>query len=203
MRDAPSLLSALQQSILPLWQTRAQKRPISMSQPADKGTEYEDPRRLSKWWKLTRKALCSTMPRRLGTISSISLHSLQTEVMNPRAICRKAIDKVSVPRDFKKLFLCGRKASLAQFGFGFSCDEEGKLFITQGANAANPDYFRPTLTPLLTFDVWGMPITSITRTVVPMPWINCGISSDWDNSWRQILTNCFIIKGFYIIGIST
>ena len=54
--------------------------------------------------------------------------------------------------EFQKLF---EKAGIDLFGSGWvwlSQDKKGKLFITQGPNAANP--LTQGLTPLLTFDVW-------------------------------------------------
>lgn len=54
--------------------------------------------------------------------------------------------------DFKKAFV---DAGVSLFGSGWvwlSRDNEGRLFITQGPNAANP--ITDGLTPLLTFDVW-------------------------------------------------
>lgn len=53
---------------------------------------------------------------------------------------------------FKKAFV---DAGAGLFGSGWvwlSRDNDGKLFITQGSNAANP--LTDGLTPLLTFDVW-------------------------------------------------
>ena len=54
--------------------------------------------------------------------------------------------------EFKKKF---EEAGATLFGSGWvwlSRDNEGRLFITQGPNAANP--ITDGLTPLLTFDVW-------------------------------------------------
>ncbi len=54
--------------------------------------------------------------------------------------------------DFKKAFV---EAGTGLFGSGYvwlSSDNEGKLFITCGANAANP--LTDGLTPLLAIDVW-------------------------------------------------
>ena len=54
--------------------------------------------------------------------------------------------------NFKKAFV---DAGVSIFGSGWvwlSSDNDGKLFITQGPNAANP--LTDGLTPLLTFDVW-------------------------------------------------
>ena len=54
--------------------------------------------------------------------------------------------------DFKKAFV---DAGVSLFGSGWvwlSRDNEGRLFITQGPNAANP--ITDGLTPLLTFVVW-------------------------------------------------
>jgi len=54
--------------------------------------------------------------------------------------------------DFKKAFI---EAGIGLFGSGYvwlSSDDEGKLFITRGANAANP--LTDGLTPLLAIDVW-------------------------------------------------
>lgn len=54
--------------------------------------------------------------------------------------------------EFKKLFV---DAGVGLFGSGWvwlSQDKDGKLFITQGSNAANP--LTQGLTPILTFDVW-------------------------------------------------
>ena len=54
--------------------------------------------------------------------------------------------------DFKKKF---EEAGTSIFGSGWvwlSCDDKGKLFITQSSNAANP--MTENLRPLLVFDVW-------------------------------------------------
>ena len=54
--------------------------------------------------------------------------------------------------EFKRLF---EEAGVGLFGSGWvwlSQDKDGKLFITQGPNAANP--LTQGLTPILTFDVW-------------------------------------------------
>lgn len=54
--------------------------------------------------------------------------------------------------DFKKAFV---EAGVGLFGSGWvwlSRDNDGRLFITQGANASNP--MTEGLTPILTFDVW-------------------------------------------------
>lgn len=54
--------------------------------------------------------------------------------------------------DFKKAFV---DAGVGLFGSGWvwlSKDNDGRLFITQGANASNP--MTDGLTPILTFDVW-------------------------------------------------
>lgn len=54
--------------------------------------------------------------------------------------------------EFKKLF---EEAGAGLFGSGWvwlSQDKDGRLFITQGANASNP--LTQGLTPILTFDVW-------------------------------------------------
>ncbi len=54
--------------------------------------------------------------------------------------------------EFKKLFV---KAGTDLFGSGYvwmSQDKNGKLFITQGKDAANP--MTQGLTPILAFDVW-------------------------------------------------
>ena len=54
--------------------------------------------------------------------------------------------------EFKKLFV---EAGTGLFGSGWvwlSQDKDGKLFITQGSNAANP--ITDGLKPILTFDVW-------------------------------------------------
>ncbi len=98
---------------------------------------------------LTLRVPSSTMPRRLGTISSISSPSPPTAAAN----LRKAIDRdFGSFEDFKKAFV---DAGVGLFGSGWvwlSRDEDGKLFITQGPNAGNP--ITTGLTPLLTFDVW-------------------------------------------------
>lgn len=65
----------------------------------------------------------------------------------------KAIDRDFGSFDeFKKLFV---EAGTGLFGSGWvwlSKDKDGKLFITQGPNAANP--ITQGLKPILTFDVW-------------------------------------------------
>ena len=71
----------------------------------------------------------------------------------PDSELREAIDKQFGSFDnFKKEFV---DAGVKLFGSGWvwlSRDNDGKLFITQGQNAANP--FTQGLTPILTFDVW-------------------------------------------------
>ena len=71
----------------------------------------------------------------------------------PQGELRQAIDRDFVSFDeFKKKF---ELAGTSLFGSGWvwlSCDNAGKLFITQGCNAANP--MTQGLKPLLTFDVW-------------------------------------------------
>ncbi len=71
----------------------------------------------------------------------------------PTGDLRKAIDRDFGSFDkFKEAFV---DAGVGLFGSGWvwlSRDESGKLFITQGPNAANP--MTDGLTPLLTFDVW-------------------------------------------------
>ncbi|MDE6121412.1 MAG: Fe-Mn family superoxide dismutase, partial [Muribaculaceae bacterium] len=71
----------------------------------------------------------------------------------PQGDLRRAIDRdFGSFEDFKKAFV---DAGVGLFGSGWvwlSRDSDGKLFITQGSNAANP--IADGLTPLLTFDVW-------------------------------------------------
>lgn len=71
----------------------------------------------------------------------------------PQGDLRKAIDReFGSFEKFKEAFV---DAGVGLFGSGWvwlSRDENGKLFITQGPNAANP--ITAGLTPLLTFDVW-------------------------------------------------
>lgn len=71
----------------------------------------------------------------------------------PHGELRKAIDRdFGSFEDFKKAFV---DAGVGLFGSGWvwlSCDVDGKLFITQGPNAATP--LTTGLRPLLTFDVW-------------------------------------------------
>lgn len=71
----------------------------------------------------------------------------------PSGKLAKAIDETFGSFDnFKKAMV---DAGTGLFGSGWvwlSCDNDGKLFITQGANAANP--LTDGLTPLLTLDVW-------------------------------------------------
>lgn len=71
----------------------------------------------------------------------------------PDGHLRKAIDEqFGSFDDFKKAF---EDAGATLFGSGWvwlSKDESGKLFITQGPNAASP--LTQGLVPLLTFDVW-------------------------------------------------
>lgn len=71
----------------------------------------------------------------------------------PTGELRAAIDRDFGSFDkFKEAFV---DAGVGLFGSGWvwlSRDEKGKLFITQGSNAANP--LTEGLTPLLTFDVW-------------------------------------------------
>ncbi len=71
----------------------------------------------------------------------------------PTGRLAKAIDETFGSFDnFKKAFV---DAGTGLFGSGWvwlSRDNDGKLFTTQGSNAANP--LTDGLTPLLTFDVW-------------------------------------------------
>ncbi len=71
----------------------------------------------------------------------------------PQGELRGAIDRDFGSFDeFKKQF---ELAGTTLFGSGWvwlSCDNAGKLFITQGSNASNP--MTQGLKPLLTFDVW-------------------------------------------------
>lgn len=71
----------------------------------------------------------------------------------PHGKLREAIDRDFGSFDeFKKKFV---DAGVKIFGSGWvwlSRDDEGKLHITQGANAGNP--LTERLTPILTFDVW-------------------------------------------------
>lgn len=71
----------------------------------------------------------------------------------PKGKLRAAIERdFGSLENFKKAFV---DAGVGLFGSGWvwlSCDQKGKLFITQGANAENP--ITSGLTPLLTFDVW-------------------------------------------------
>lgn len=71
----------------------------------------------------------------------------------PHGSLKEAIDRNFGSFDnFKKAFV---DAGVGLFGSGWvwlSRDNNGKLFITQGANAGNP--LTEGLTPLLTFDVW-------------------------------------------------
>lgn len=71
----------------------------------------------------------------------------------PSGKLAKAIDENFGSFDeFKKAFV---DAGVGLFGSGWvwlSRDNDGRLFITQGSNAANP--LTDGLTPILTFDVW-------------------------------------------------
>ena len=71
----------------------------------------------------------------------------------PGGELRKAIERdFGSFEKFKEAFV---DAGVGLFGSGWvwlSHDDNGKLFITQGANAENP--ITNGLTPLLTFDVW-------------------------------------------------
>lgn len=71
----------------------------------------------------------------------------------PTGALREAIDReFGSFEKFKEEFV---QAGVTLFGSGWvwlSKDNDGKLFITQGPNAANP--LTDGLTPLLTFDVW-------------------------------------------------
>lgn len=71
----------------------------------------------------------------------------------PQGELRGAIDRDFGSFDeFKKQF---ELAGTTLFGSGWvwlSCDNAGKLFITQGSNASNP--MTQGLKPLLTFDIW-------------------------------------------------
>lgn len=71
----------------------------------------------------------------------------------PSGKLREAIDRDFGSFDkFKEAFV---DAGVGLFGSGWvwlSRDDDGKLFITQGPNAANP--ITEGLTPLLVFDVW-------------------------------------------------
>lgn len=64
----------------------------------------------------------------------------------------KIEDQFGTLEEFQKKF---NEAGATLFGSGWiwlSTDSEGTLFITQGANAANP--MTDGLIPLMTFDVW-------------------------------------------------
>lgn len=71
----------------------------------------------------------------------------------PDGVLRKAIDEqFGSFENFKNEFV---DAGVKLFGSGWvwlSCDQDGKLVITQKPNAGNP--LTDGLTPLLTFDVW-------------------------------------------------
>lgn len=71
----------------------------------------------------------------------------------PKGDLRKAIDAQFGSFElFKKQF---EEAGVKLFGSGWvwlSSDDDGNLFITQGANASNP--LTEGLTPILAFDVW-------------------------------------------------
>lgn len=71
----------------------------------------------------------------------------------PTGDLRRAIDRdFGSFENFRRAFV---DAGVGLFGSGWvwlSKDNDGKLFITQGANAENP--LTSGLTPLLTFDVW-------------------------------------------------
>ncbi len=71
----------------------------------------------------------------------------------PEGHLRKAIEEQYGSLDnFKREFV---EAGVSLFGSGWvwlSKDQDGKLFITKGANAENP--LTKGLIPLLTFDVW-------------------------------------------------
>lgn len=71
----------------------------------------------------------------------------------PSGELREAIDRDFGSLDeFKRQF---EEAGATLFGSGWvwlSCDNSGKLFITQGGNAQNP--MTQGLKPLMTFDVW-------------------------------------------------
>lgn len=71
----------------------------------------------------------------------------------PHGKLREAIDReFGSFEEFKKKFV---DAGVKIFGSGWvwlSRDDEGKLYITQASNAANP--LTDRLTPILTFDVW-------------------------------------------------
>lgn len=71
----------------------------------------------------------------------------------PEGELRKKIDEAF--GSFDELKGKVREAGASLFGSGWvwlSTDEEGKLFLTQGANADNP--LRHGLKPILTVDVW-------------------------------------------------
>ena len=77
--------------------------------------------------------------------------------------------------EFKKLFV---KAGTDLFGSGYvwlSQDKNGKLFITQGKDAANP--MTQGLTPILLSTYGNMPTISTIRTGVLTHSTNCGILS--------------------------
>lgn len=116
-----------------------------------KGTEYED-MRLEEVIAHSQGALFNNASQAWNHIFYFFTFAPDGS-HEPKGDLRKAIDRdFGSFEDFKKAFV---DAGVSLFGSGWvwlSCDEEGKLFITQGPNAANP--ITSGLTPLLTFDVW-------------------------------------------------
>ncbi|MDE6080484.1 MAG: superoxide dismutase [Duncaniella sp.] len=116
-----------------------------------KGTEYED-MELEDIIKRSEGALFNNASQAWNHIFYFFTFSPEGR-REPEGKLRKAIDEQFGSFDkFKADF---EAAGTGLFGSGWvwlSADEDGKLFITQGPNAANP--LTEGLTPLLTFDVW-------------------------------------------------
>lgn len=116
-----------------------------------KGTDYED-MELEDVIRQSDGALFNNASQAWNHIFYFFTFSPQGK-RHPEGKLKEAIDATFGSFDlFKKAF---EDAGTGLFGSGWvwlSKDENGKLFITQGPNAATP--LTDGLTPLLTFDVW-------------------------------------------------
>ncbi len=116
-----------------------------------KGTEYED-EELEEIIAKAKGSLFNNASQAWNHIFYFFTFSPDGS-REPKGKLRTAIERdFGSLEKFKKAFV---DAGVGLFGSGWvwlSCDQKGKLFITQGANAENP--ITSGLTPLLTFDVW-------------------------------------------------